>query len=277
MKYELHNNLDVDFPLIFGCRVFSPSHPDDAYLHWHDCIEVIYCEYGQGCVISGGDRIFVEEGDIVIVNSGDIHDASAQSECRMYYLDLGSALYSSLRLAPHLFVFKKKIRDNRIEASIRRIITEMKEQNAYYKQAVQIEIVSIIILLMREYLNDTPERRLSGSEQVQAVKKTISYLREHFLEQITMEELCANIGYSKYYLCHSFKKMTGSTIIQHVNYLKCQHARSLLLDGCCNVSESAVLSGFKNNSYFSRTYRSVFGRLPSDDLPAQLSGRLKVT
>ena len=266
MKYELHNDLDADFPLIFGCRILSASHPDDAYLHWHDCIEVVYCEYGQGWVISGSDRIFVEEGDIAIVNSGDIHDGLTESECRMYSLDLGSTLYSPLGLDPHLFVFKKKIKDARMEASIRRIIAEMERKDAYYKQAVQIEIISIVLLLMREYLDNTTERKSSDNQQVQAVKKIISYLREHFLERITIEELCAETDYSKFYLCHSFKKMTGNTIIQYVNFLKCQHARNLLLEGNHSVSESAALSGYNNDSYFTKTYKAVFGRLPSDDL-----------
>lgn len=267
MKYELHNDLDADFPLIFGCRVFSPDHPDDTYLHWHDCIEIIYCEYGQGWVISGGEYIFIESGDIAIVNSGEIHDGFADSECRMYSLDLGSALYSPLALAPHQYAFKKKIKDDRIEASVKRIIVEMSKKDVYYRQAVQAEIISIVILLMREYLDNAAERRSAVNQQVQAVKKTISYLREHFLEQVIIDELCASIGYSKFYLCHSFRKMTGNTIIQYVNFLKCQHARSLLLDGSCNVSESAALSGFRNDSYFSRTYKTVFGRLPSDELP----------
>lgn len=267
MRYELHDDLDAEFPLIFGCRVFSAGHPDAKYLHWHDCIEIIYCEYGQGWVICGGNDIFIESGDIAVVNSGEIHDGFADSECRMYSLDLGSALYSPLGLAPHQHVFQKKIKDARMEASVRRIIVEMAKKDAYYRQAVQAEIISIVILLMREYLDNTAEQNATENHQVQAVKKTISYLREHYLEQIAIDELCASIGYSKFYLCHSFKKLTGNTIIRYVNFLKCQHARSLLLGGSCNVSESAALSGFRNDSYFSRTYKAVFGKLPSEELP----------
>ena len=103
-----------------------------------------------------------------------------------------------------------------MEASIRRIIAEMERKDAYYKQAVQIEILSIVLLLMREYLDNTTQRKSSDNQQVQAVKNIISYLREHFLEHITIEELCTATGYSKFYLCHSFKKMTGNTIIQYV-------------------------------------------------------------
>lgn len=267
MKYELHDDLDADFPFIYGRRMLLASHPYDTYLHWHDCIEIVYCEGGQCGVISGNHRIFLEKGDIAIINSGEIHDVFTESECQMYYFDLGSALYSPLGLTPHLFVFQKKIKDTRMEASIRRIIAEMERKDSYYRQAVQTEIISMVILLMREYLDDTTERKTTGNQQVYAVKKIILYLRQHFLEQISIDELCAETGYSKFYLCHSFKKMTGHTMIQYVNFLKCQNARSLLLDGSCNVSESAALSGFGNDSYFSKTYKTVFGRLPSEDLP----------
>lgn len=266
MKYELHNDLDADFPVIFGFRTLSVNQPYDAYLHWHDCIELIYCESGHGGVISGTNRIPIQEGDIVIVNSGNIHDVFTESECSLYSIDMGSTLYAPFGLEPHLFVFKEKIRDARIEAAVKRIIEEMELKGAHYKQAVQMEIISIVITLMREHLNDAGGWNSGDNQQVQAVKKTISYLREHFLEHITIDELCAHIGYSKYYLCHSFKKATGVTIIQHVNLLKCQYARNLLLGGNYNVNESAALSGFRNNSYFTRTYKAVFGRLPSDEL-----------
>lgn len=266
MKYEIHNGLDAELPLLFGGSTLSADHPKEDYLHWHDCIEIIYCEAGQGCVISGTNRISVEAGDIVIVNAGNIHDVLTRSRCTLYSIDLESELLAPFRLEPHLLVFREKIRDERIEAAMQRIIREMALQEEYYKQAVQTEIISMVITLMREYVDACAGRRLAETGQIQAVKKAISYLREHFLERITMDELCGSIGYSKFYLCHSFKKVTGNTVIWHVNFLKCQYARNLLLSGSYNVNESARLSGFTNDSYFTKTYKSIFGRLPSEEL-----------
>lgn len=266
MKYELHNDLDADFPFLFGYRFVSAEKHEDAYLHWHDSIELIYCVSGCGGVISGSNRIVMREGDIIVVNSGSIHDVYTQSECGMYWMDLESALYAPFGLEPHVFTFEERIKDVQIEASIRRIIHEMSMEDSYYRQAVQAEIIAIIVALMRGHCDTAAGRHLNDKRQVQAVKQAISYLREHFVEHITVDEVCANIGYSKYYLCHSFKKATGSTMIQYVNFLKCQHARGLLLSGNYNVNESAALSGFTNDSYFTRTYKAAFGRLPSEEL-----------
>lgn len=266
MKYELHNDLDADFPVIFGFRTLSASHPDDAYLHWHDCIELIYCVYGHGQVIASADRISIQEGDIVIINSGKIHDIFTNSECGVYSLDMESSLYTPLGLETKRLVFENKIKNPQIETSIKRIIEEMALKNVYYKQAVHIEIISIVINLMRDHLDKKAGQCSIEDQQVQTVKKTISYLQEHYLEHITMDGLCESINYNKFYLCHSFKKTTGVTIVQYINFLRCQHARSLLLSGNYKVSESAAMSGFENDSYFTRTYKSVFGRLPSNEL-----------
>ena len=82
----------------------------------------------------------------------------------------------------------------------------------------------------------------------------------------TFEEICKKFNASKYYLSHIFKEITGQTIISHLNFVRCKHAKSLLKSGNYNVSESAYKSGFNNLSYFSKTYKSIMGNLPIKDL-----------
>ena len=78
-----------------------------------------------------------------------------------------------------------------------------------------------------------------------------------------MDSVCRETGFSKSYICHTFKEVTGQTVLDYVNFLRCNHARSLLASGKYNVGESALQSGFSNLSYFSRTYRRIMGELPS--------------
>ena len=78
-----------------------------------------------------------------------------------------------------------------------------------------------------------------------------------------LEDLANEAGFSKYHFARLFKEMTGQTVLNYVNFLRCNHARSLLASGKYNVGESAIQSGFSNLSYFSRTYRRMMGELPS--------------
>lgn len=267
ITYELHHNLDPDFPLIFGYKTISRDYINDVYLHWHDCIELIYCSSGEGWVLSGKNRIPVKKGDFIIINSGNIHDVFSDSDCTFYSLDPGVALFAPFHLEPQNYVFQEKIYDEKIIASFQRIISEMAlEKDDFYKQAVHIEIVSLVLMLMREYrIHNKGIVRANEDQRIPMIKKAICYLQEHFLENVAVNDICTHIGYSKFYLCRSFKEITGFTIIQYINCLRCQYARNLLMSGHYNVNESAVLSGFGNNSYFSRIYKSVFGKLPSEE------------
>lgn len=53
----------------------------------------------------------MQEGDIIIINSGNIHDVYTESECGVYSLDLENALFAPFGLEPGRHIFQEKIRD----------------------------------------------------------------------------------------------------------------------------------------------------------------------
>lgn len=190
-KYELHNDLDADLPLIFGYRALSVDEKDDVYLHWHDCVELIYCVSGEGWVLSGAGRIPIREGDIAIVNAGNIHDVFTESACGVYSFDPGNALLAPFHLSPEQYIFQERIRDKEMTAAFDRMIDEMTSQkDAFYQQAVHMEIIGMMLTLMRNYrVCDAASRRSTEDHRTRVVKLAISYLREHFLERIEIDKL----------------------------------------------------------------------------------------
>ncbi|ELP5185316.1 helix-turn-helix transcriptional regulator, partial [Clostridium perfringens] len=70
---------------------------------------------------------------------------------------------------------------------------------------------------------------------------------------------------SKYYTCRTFKEVTGKTILDYINHIRCINARNLILYNGYTISESAYKSGFNNLSYFSKTYKKYMGLLPSEE------------
>ncbi len=89
-------------------------------------------------------------------------------------------------------------------------------------------------------------------------------MKKHYAEPITITNLAATLGFTKYYFCHVFNEITGSTVINHLNYIRCKNARKLILSGRCNITEAAGQCGFTNMSYFARIYKNVIGQLPSE-------------
>ena len=139
-----------------------------------------------------------------------------------------------------------------------------KEAAAYFKTAVKAETLSLFTHIYRTASRqDLPEGQ-QNSRKLDMVRSAISYIRQHFTEDITVDDICRHLGFSKYYFCREFRRITGRTVTDTINLLRCSHAKSLISSGRCNVSESAERSGFRNLSYFSKTYKRYNGILPSD-------------
>ena len=63
-----------------------------------------------------------------------------------------------------------------------------------------------------------------------------------------------------------FKEFTGLSAVQFQNRLKIDKAKDLILSGSCNVTEAASAVGFDNVYYFSRLFRKLTGKNPSEYL-----------
>lgn len=93
------------------------------------------------------------------------------------------------------------------------------------------------------------------------VQEIMNYMEENLLEPISLNSLAEMFSLSKYYLCHTFKKETGTTIFNYLLLLRISRAKSLLCNGK-NVTEACELSGFANYNNFITTFKKHTGYTP---------------
>jgi AraC-like DNA-binding protein len=236
--------------------------------HWHEAVEILYIVKGSISVISGHKWFTAEKGNILIVNSNNIHYIRGNAE--YYCLIMGEKLCCNLGFgAIDNVVFRELISDIKIANSIIEIETELKDKKAHYKTAVKARLADIMIILLRDYalskslLSDNVQ-----SAKTDMVKKAIKYIKEHYSERISTKDVARQAGVSEAHFCRIFKANTGFSVISYINLLRCYHARSLFLKGTHNVGEAAISCGFENISYFTKTYKKHIGSLPSADKAA---------
>ncbi|MBO5927721.1 MAG: helix-turn-helix transcriptional regulator, partial [Clostridia bacterium] len=124
-------------------------------------------------------------------------------------------------------------------------------------------LISAFVLLRREFVSESNNFLPIESNKVNMIRDAIEYIRENFTKKIVIDELASHLHFSKGYLSHTFKKVTGCSIIEFLNLVRCQNARVLLLDNY-SVSEAALSSGFTEFSYFTRVFKKTMGVLPSN-------------
>lgn len=93
------------------------------------------------------------------------------------------------------------------------------------------------------------------------VQDIMNYMEEHMLEEISLDSLAEMFSLSKYYLCHTFKEETGTTIFNYLLLLRISRAKALLCEGK-NVTETCDLSGFTNYSNFITAFKKNTGYTP---------------
>lgn len=96
------------------------------------------------------------------------------------------------------------------------------------------------------------------------VNIALRYITEHFTTDISVDDVCANVGFSKYYFCKVFKKNTGISIHKYINECRINRAKELLSYSKLSISSIAVELGYKSSLTFLRNFQKSTEMTPSE-------------
>ena len=100
-------------------------------------------------------------------------------------------------------------------------------------------------------------------EDNERINIIFNYVKDHFREQITLEEV-ADLAHMKVpSFCRYFKKITNKTFTHFVNEYRITHALKLLAEHPLSITEVCFESGFNNFSYFNKTFKEYVKKSPS--------------
>ena len=259
--YETIQFSDLSFPVIFHLDELKEN--ENFTIHWQNDLEILYIIKGKAEITSDHQREVFTAGQIAVINCTHLHSVRSLGGTCVYYCLIVSRDYLERQgIAVGDMSFQFKLDDDRIEQDFKLICKEMEEMLPYYKIAVKSSILSMASELCRRFCK-TDANPFFQDSRLNMVKQAITYIQKYFDQPLTLDSISAATGFSKYYFCRGFKEITGRTVIDYLNLIRCSHAHSLLVSGSCNVSESAEQSGFQNLSYFAKTYRRYFGCNPS--------------
>lgn len=89
------------------------------------------------------------------------------------------------------------------------------------------------------------------------------YLRSHYNEQLSVEQVARIINLNTKYFSQLCKSYFGSTFLEYLTSIRMEKAKQLLLTGDYTIREVAEMTSFSDGNYFSRVFRQTFGVSPS--------------
>ena len=96
------------------------------------------------------------------------------------------------------------------------------------------------------------------------IQETIALLSEKCAEEIRVSDLAAHFYMEQNTFIRGFKKYTGKTPKEYQMACRMARATSLLSSGDIGLSEIAARCGFASHSFFSKTFKRVYGVTPTE-------------
>jgi AraC-like DNA-binding protein len=94
------------------------------------------------------------------------------------------------------------------------------------------------------------------------VARSVRFVEMHFDQQITLDDLAAAAGISKFYFSREFKEQTGLAPGLFLRGYRLVRAMDDLLSSTERIGEIAFAAGYRNAAAFSRAFRKVTGSTP---------------
>lgn len=109
-----------------------------------------------------------------------------------------------------------------------------------------------------------PKKQLSAAAE--------EYIRAHYTEKFSLAALAEALHVDKSYLLRTFKQVTGNTLLEYHNRVRCEAAKELLTRPELTAAYIASAVGYVSASHFSQVFRRLTGKTPSEYRKDYLEG-----
>lgn len=99
-------------------------------------------------------------------------------------------------------------------------------------------------------------------KHVDIIYKAIDYIKEHFSEKLSLDDVAQHVHLSKSYLSRIFKEELNSTFTSYTNKIRIEKSKEYLLNHDLSLTDIALLTGFDDQSYFTKVFKKATGVSP---------------
>lgn len=253
--------------------------PRDDDMHRHIFFELVYIVNGTATHHLGEEETKLNAGDFFIIDTGSAHCYRDTKDFEIVnclflpeYVDraLSSCTSLSSLLSNQVLRFGVPMDicaadrifhdcDGTIGKIIKKMEDEFNEKQTGYIELLRCHLTQILVYAVRASEEDEQARTFHP-----ATKSIVSYLKEHFAEQLSLENLSHSLNYTPQYLSSLFRKDTGMTIQLFLQRLRVEKSCGLLDNQELRLTDVAQMVGYNDVKHFSIVFKSHKGVTPKE-------------
>lgn len=232
--------------------------------HFHEYYVIGFVEGGKRHLCCKGKEYDVMAGDMLLFNPHDNHFCGP--------VDGAILDYRAVNINPEImknavieitgqdympYFTQNVIYQSEIASSIGDLY------DAIVHQAPQLEKEEALFFLLEQVLQEYAkpfdiDQIIELNEQI---KKVCLYIKQHYCENITLDELVQLTNISKSYLLRSFTKQIGLSPYRYLQTIRLDQAKKALEERISPI-DVAYMSGFTDQSHFTHFFKEFIGLTP---------------
>lgn len=236
--------------------------------HWHTGIEILYFLGGCSKLWINGKQILIEEEGIALANSNEPHQLiryetpQARGCTIIISYEYMKVLYSKMDQC-YFVLDEEHPSYEKLKWYMRELLSlyQRKDKNEFYHIKLNNIANEIIYLLLADFRIENSDMRTQKYEE--RYRTIIQFIEDNYKENLKMEQMADQFGFSKEYFSRSFKKYMGVNFKEYLTRRRLLEAELQLLKTDRQISEIALESGFNDIKLFYEVFKREYGSTPS--------------
>ena len=94
------------------------------------------------------------------------------------------------------------------------------------------------------------------------IRKALSYIAQHYNSHLEIAQVADHVGLSPGYFSTLFRESVGVSFREHLNRVRVEESKQLLLSTDYSLADIAVAIGFPDQSYYCKIFKKTVGLTP---------------
>jgi AraC-like DNA-binding protein len=238
------------------------NHHFPRHFHDHYVIEIVV--RGTDSFYCNGVNYIAEANELVCINPGEVHTGNTVGNTNLWYYSLCPGWEKLLEVATSLHIHLPADFNFEHTVSNRPLFAQKMTAlfQSFGKTNNNLEQQELLVDCMKELLEpSSTHAEIKPLTNDTRVKMLMEYIRVHFRDDISLQQLSSLVNLNPYHLIRLFKRNTGLSPYDYLLVTRTEYGRQLLRSGYA-VKDAATASGFYDTSHFSRSFRKFAGVSP---------------
>ena len=240
----------------------SEAHYD---IHKHSAIEIILPHRGTATYQLPDQVYHVESGQILFVPTGMTHALTETTDILRYLILFEPSPLYNLQDMPGISAMTEKpiylTDQSELHTQVSQLLMQvvdcyMKRLPMWNTQCYAY-LLQAYALMGRHFLRTAAPKQPAEHQNVdpEIMNIAVNHISEHYMEDLTLEDVAAFAGYSKYYFSRIFKAFFGISFSDYLIVKRLNAAANMLMQTDRPIREIARSSGFGSVASFNRIFR----------------------